>query len=34
LIFSAHRIPHSKGIRHMHGITLQSRRQWTFSAAC
>ena len=34
LIFSAHRMPQPKGIRHMHGITLRTPRQSPFSAAC
>jgi hypothetical protein len=34
LIFAAHRVPRSKGIKKMHRITLQSSRQTTFSAAC
>jgi hypothetical protein len=33
LIFAAHRIPRPKGIKHMHGITLQPPRKTTFSAA-
>jgi hypothetical protein len=34
LICPAHRIPLTKGIRHIHGITLQLTRKTTFSAAC
>jgi hypothetical protein len=34
LIFTAHRFPQPKGIGHMHGITPQSPRKTTFSAAC
>jgi hypothetical protein len=34
LIFAAHHVPRSKGINHMHGITLQAPRQMTFSAVC
>ncbi len=34
LIFTAHRVPQIKGIRHMHRITLQLPRKTTFSAAC
>jgi hypothetical protein len=33
LIFTAHRFPQPKGIGHMHGITPQSPRKTTFSAA-
>jgi hypothetical protein len=34
IIFAAHGNPHSKGITHMHRITLQPPRKTTFSAAC
>jgi hypothetical protein len=34
LIFAAHHVPRSKGINHMHGITLQPPRKTTFSTAC
>jgi hypothetical protein len=34
LIFPAHRVPHTKGTKHMHRITLPQPRKMPFSAAC